>query len=165
MWLLDLPIELLYCILHHLDLEKDVNALVQANSNLHQLLNRYLYRRNIKRSRSSALLWAAEHGQSETAQKVLSYGASINTEDMYHGNALQIASHKGHLNVAKLLIDSGVDVNTQSGLYGSALQAATAGGHAEMASLLLSKGADVNVQGGFYATALEAASAGGIRVL
>jgi hypothetical protein len=35
----------------------------QANRRLYRLLNAYLYRYNIRHSGSSALLWAARHGQ------------------------------------------------------------------------------------------------------
>ena len=161
MSLLDLPLDLLYCIVYQLDVEKDINAFLQASLRLYRCFNKHLYCFNIERSRSSALLWAAEQGRIGTVQKMIDYGADIHTEERYYGNALQIAAYRGHLSVVELLIDSGLDVNTQSGIYGSALHTASAGGHAKMASLLLSKGVDVNAQGGFYATALEVASAGG----
>lgn len=165
MLLLDLPLDLLYCIVCQLDVEKDINAFLRVSLWLYRCFNEHLYRFNIERSRSSALLWAAEHGRLDTVQRMIAYKADIHTEERYHGNALQIAAYRGHLSVAELLIDSGLDVNTQSGIYGSALHTASAGGHTEMAYLLLSKGIDVNAQGGFYATAIEVASAGGYQDL
>ncbi|PVH92129.1 hypothetical protein DM02DRAFT_469415, partial [Periconia macrospinosa] len=66
--LLRLPDELLWCISENLNLERDINAFAQANRRLYGLLNTYLYRYNIRYSESSALLWAAQHGQEATAQ-------------------------------------------------------------------------------------------------
>ncbi|PVH91238.1 hypothetical protein DM02DRAFT_473495, partial [Periconia macrospinosa] len=66
--LLHLPNELLCRISENLELERDINAFAQANCRLYRLLNTYLYRYNIRHSGSSALLWAAQHGQEATAQ-------------------------------------------------------------------------------------------------
>ncbi|KAF2176500.1 hypothetical protein K469DRAFT_457640, partial [Zopfia rhizophila CBS 207.26] len=71
MSLLHLANEVLCCISENLELERDINAFVQANRRLYRLLNTHLYRYNIRRSRSSALLWAAQHGQEATAQRLL----------------------------------------------------------------------------------------------
>ncbi|KAF1948110.1 hypothetical protein CC80DRAFT_459683 [Byssothecium circinans] len=61
--LLRLANEVLYCISENLKFERGINAFAQANRRLYCLLNTYLYRYNIRQSGSSALLWAARHGQ------------------------------------------------------------------------------------------------------
>ncbi|KAF2176950.1 hypothetical protein K469DRAFT_605193 [Zopfia rhizophila CBS 207.26] len=64
--LLNIANELLLCISDNLESERDINAFIQANRRLHRLLINYLYRYNIQRSGSSALLWAARYGQEAT---------------------------------------------------------------------------------------------------
>jgi hypothetical protein len=66
--LLDLPNELLLKISENLESKRDINAIAQANRRLYCLLDSSLYRYNIQQSGSSALLWAARHGQEATAQ-------------------------------------------------------------------------------------------------
>ena len=75
--LLDLANELLYCISENLELETHINAFVQANHRLYRLLDHYLYRCNVQRSGSLAVLRAAQHGQEATAQKLLREGANV----------------------------------------------------------------------------------------
>ncbi|KAF2177263.1 hypothetical protein K469DRAFT_677513, partial [Zopfia rhizophila CBS 207.26] len=77
--LLRLANELLKCIAESLGSERDINAFTQINRRLYDLLNLYLYRHNIQDSGSSALLWAAIHGQEATAQRLLGEGADIQT--------------------------------------------------------------------------------------
>jgi hypothetical protein len=69
--LLDLPNELVQDISEYLKSERDINAIAQANRRLYCLLDSYLYRYNVQQSGSSALLWAARHGQEATAQKAI----------------------------------------------------------------------------------------------
>lgn len=65
--LLNLPNEIILMIAESLEAECEINALVQTNRHLYALLNLYLYRLNIQKNGSSALLWAAQHGQDMTA--------------------------------------------------------------------------------------------------
>ena len=94
--LLDLANELLYCIAENLESERDVNAFAQAKRRLYRLLNSYLYRYNIQRSGSSALLWAAQHGQEATARRLLEEGASVQVTSISNGTPLVLAAAKGH---------------------------------------------------------------------
>ena len=73
--LLRLPNELLQCVAENLDLAEHINAFARTNTRLYNLLNRYLYRYDIQQCGSSALLWAARHGQEATARKSLKEGA------------------------------------------------------------------------------------------
>jgi ankyrin repeat protein len=154
-----LPNELLHDISIQLKSERDINAFAQASRRLYNLLNGHLYRYNVEQSKSSALLWAARHGQVETAQKSLREEANIQATNDDEA-ALFLAAENGHKEVVKLLIEEGADVSAQSRCYGNALQAASAGGHEAVVRLLLDKGADVNAQGRYYSNALQAASAG-----
>src|SRR3954451_16514314 len=156
--LLRLANEVLCCISENLELERDINAFTQANRRLYRLLNNYLYRYNIEQSGSSALLWAALHGQEATAQKLVDKGADVNAQGGQYGNALQAASSGGHEQIVQRLLENGADVDAQGGLYGNALQAGSSGGHDQMVQRLLEKGADVNAQGGEYGNALQVAS-------
>ena len=113
--LLHLANELLYRISENLELERDINAFAQANRRLYRLLNTYLYRYNIRQSGSSALLWAARHGQEVTAQKLLRERADDQATSHCYRAPLCEAAHKGHKGIVKLLLDKGVDVNAQGG--------------------------------------------------
>ncbi|PVH90300.1 ankyrin [Periconia macrospinosa] len=156
--LLRLPDELLCCISENLNLERDINAFAQANRHLYRLLNTYLYRYNIRYSRSSALLWAAQYGQEATAQKLLGERADGQATSGYYRIPLQAASYGGHEQIVQLLLDKDADVNAQDGVHGNALQVASFGGQEQIVSLLVDKGADVNAQGGYFGNALQAAS-------
>src|SRR5207302_3202156 len=102
--LLHLPNELLCSIAENLELERDINAFAQANRRLYRLLNTYLYRYNIRQSGSSALLWAARHGQEATAQKLLGERADDQAiSDCYRG-PLCVAARMGHEGMVKLLL-------------------------------------------------------------
>ncbi|KAF2254159.1 hypothetical protein BU26DRAFT_385809, partial [Trematosphaeria pertusa] len=69
--LLDLSNELLCLVSENLLSESDINALARTDRLLYDLTNIHLYRYNVQHSDSSALLWAAKHGQLSTAQKLL----------------------------------------------------------------------------------------------
>jgi ankyrin repeat protein len=159
--LLDLPNELLRQISDNLASERDINAIAQVNCRLYCLLDSYLYCYNIQQSGSSALLWAARHGQEVTAQKSLKEKANIQATNNNNEAPLLLAAENGHKQVVKLLVDKGAEVNAQSEHFGDALQAASAGGYEAVVKMLLDKGADINAQGGRYGNALQAASFGG----
>ncbi|KAF1366171.1 ankyrin, partial [Lizonia empirigonia] len=144
MLLLNLPNELLRDISEYLASERDINAVAQVNHRLHRLLDSYLYSYNVQQSGSSALLWAAQHGQEATAQKSLREEANIQATNKDNKTPLLLAAENGHEQVVKLLVNKSADVNAQGGEYGSALQAASSGGHKAVVRLLLDKGAEVN---------------------
>jgi ankyrin repeat protein len=160
--LLDLPNELLRDISEYLGSERQINAVAQANRRLYCLLDSYLYRYNVQHSGSSALLWAAQHGQEAVAQKLLMENANIRATNRNGEAPLLLAAENGHVALVRLLLHKGVDVNTQGGYFGNALQAASSGGHEQVVKLLLAKNVNVNAQGGEYGNALQAASCRGI---
>ena len=126
--LLHLANEVLCCISENLELERDINALARANRRLYRLLNTYLYRYNIRQSGSSALLWAAQHGQEATAQKLLGERAHDQATSDWYWAPLCVAAKKGHKGIVKLLLDKSADINAQ-GEWGNAFQAASLEGH------------------------------------
>jgi ankyrin repeat protein len=103
--LLNLANELLYCILETLELERDINAFAQANRRFYRLLNSYLYCHNVQQSGSSALLWAAQHGQEATVRRLLGEGANVQAINSCNQTPLLLAAEKGHKEVVKLLLD------------------------------------------------------------
>jgi ankyrin repeat protein len=140
--LLDLPNELLQDISEHLESERDINAVAQANRRLYPLLDNYLYRYNVQQSGSSALLWAARYGQEATAQKLMREKANIQATNDTDQAPLLLAAENGHTQVIKLLLDKDADVNDQGGYYGNALQAASSGCNEAVVKLLVARGAN-----------------------
>jgi ankyrin repeat protein len=127
--LLDLPNELLRDISEYLGSERQINAVAQANRRLYCLLDSYLYRYNVQQSGSSALLWAAQHGQEAIAQKLLMENANIRATNGNGEAPLLLAAENGHVALVNLLLDKGANVNAQSGPFGNALYAASQVGH------------------------------------
>jgi len=112
MSLLYFPTELLLLIATFLEAERDINSLSQTNNQLHAVLNPYLYRYNSQSSRSSALLWAAEHGNEATARISIQEGAEIGVKDNIGWTPLFWAAATGHEAVVRLLLETGqVDVD------------------------------------------------------
>ena len=154
MSLLDLPNELLGCISDNLESQSDLNSLAQANHRLHRLNNRELYRRNVRNSNSSALIWAAEHGRVEVVQKVLQEHTDKQARINVCKWPLCVAAEHGHVELVKVFLETGVDINvdaadlfTESDCpHGTPLYRACEGLHEELVLFLINKGADVNLR-------------------
>jgi len=67
--------ELLLSVANKLEHPKDLNALIQTCRRFYSILDRELYRADVRWHGSSALLWAAKHGHVGTLQKSLAEGA------------------------------------------------------------------------------------------
>lgn len=112
----------------------------------------------------TALMRAAEGGETGVVKLLLARGADIHIQGGQYGNALQAAANAGNIQEVRLLLNNGALVNTQGGEHGSALLAAAASygtrdnEKVEMVKLLLEKGADVNAQSGKFGSALQAAA-------
>jgi ankyrin repeat protein len=160
MSLLSLPTELHDHILEHLDVH-DLNAVVRTNCYFHQLFNSSLYDFDRQYCNSSALLWAATHGELRTTQLALCTKKGTQAIDDHCQAALLLAIENGHRDVVEMLANNNVNVNAQGGCFeyfGNALQTASWLGDYQIMKLLIERGADVNMRGGHYGNALQVAS-------
>jgi ankyrin repeat protein len=163
MLLLHLLNELLSRFSGYLESESDINDFTQTSSRLYCLLNSHLYRRNVQRSESSALIWAAQNGRRETALKL--FNEHIDDQISIDCCVIPLckAAEEGHEEIVRLLFDKGADINAEceEDDLGSALQSACGHANEELVKLLLARGASVDQQGGRFGNALQAASYNG----
>ncbi len=111
---------------------------------------------------SSALLWAAFHGDVEMTKALLAAGATVETANRYGVTPLLQASRNGDVEVIKALLDAGAQATRWHAEGETPLMAAAKTGHVDAVKLLLSKGAFVNAVDPFQEqTALMWASAEG----
>jgi ankyrin repeat protein len=101
--------------------------------------------RQIEAGGSTALLFAAQAGDAESAALLLGAGADVNDASADGNSALVLATFAGHPAVARVLIDGGANVDAAGAGY-SALHAAVLRGDLTTLRALLNKGADVNAQ-------------------
>ncbi len=92
---------------------------------------------------STALLFAARHGDVETARALVEAGADANDVAAAGTSALVIAAHSGHGPLGIYLLKQGADPNAAGAGY-TALHAATLRGQVELAAALLERGAEVD---------------------
>ena len=91
----------------------------------------------------TALLFAARHGDVESARLLLAAGADVNETSAAGASALVVAAHSGHRSVGRLLLEQGADPNAADAGY-TALHAAILKGDRELVKALLARGADPN---------------------
>jgi ankyrin repeat protein len=143
MSLLELANELLLSVAENLIGLGDLNAFARTNKRLYFLLNDYLYRLDVQQSRSSALFWAAEHGQEETARRSLAEGADC---EATRDNRQPIALRRGPFN-SGMLVKHTFDVlnsrNAQMLTRLTPLQLAVCRKQEFVARLLIQQGADI----------------------
>lgn len=147
MSLLNLPNELLQQIADLLPSEKDISALAQTNKHLYNRVGDYLYLRNLKQG-STALYWAIQECQTQTAKRMLDLGADPNAPYLNDGEIhtlLSIAIDTGQFELAKVLLDYGADPNVRDSSGQTPLFAAARNGDVFAVNLLLEFGADREV--------------------
>ncbi|KAJ5404339.1 hypothetical protein N7509_004210 [Penicillium cosmopolitanum] len=164
---LGLPTELICYISDYLDDEYCINALLQTCRQLASCLNYSLYEHNVRKSRSSALGWAAMNGIESTAHCALEAEASVTEEyDLPRFGSwppMAVACIQGHEPIVRLLIEHSVDLNSIKGFMTppnrenshwemleprtttSPMLLAASHGHEHIVRLLLSKGAYPNI--------------------
>jgi len=109
---------------------------------------------------TTALHWAAYHGNLELAQRLLRAEADPNIRNDYGSTPLGEAAAKGDLEMISLLLDGGADVESRNPEGQTALMAVARTGNVDAALLLVSRGADVGaVEGWGGQTALHWAAA------
>ncbi len=97
--------------------------------------------REIERGGSTALIFAAQSGDTESARVLLDAGADVNDTAADGRSALVLAVFSGHPDTARALVDAGADVNADGAGY-TALHAAALRGDLASAQALLARGAD-----------------------
>lgn len=91
------------------------------------------------------LMFAARHGDIESARLLLAAGADVNALAGNQASALVLAVHSGHSPLATFLLDHGADPDAAGAGY-TALHAAVLRGELEAVQALLAHGADPNVR-------------------
>ena len=99
--------------------------------------------RQIDAGGSTALLFAAQAGDAESASLLVRAGASVNDTAADGNSALVLATFAGHPDVARVLIDAGADPDAAGAGY-SALHAAALRGDLATVKALVAKGANPN---------------------
>ncbi len=97
-----------------------------------------------ERGGSTALVFAAQNGDPESAKLLLGAGASPNDASAEGHSALVIATFNGNGPVARVLLEGGADPNAAGGGF-TALHAAALRGDLETTKALLAKGANPNL--------------------
>lgn len=147
MGLLQLPVELLYEIVAWItawsngtsNSLKTLYTFGLAHPLIWNVIERPLYSFNAKYCGSSALIWAAIHGQEATARKALAADASPNAEDCLYQSALLHAARQGHLGVVDLLLDHEADLTLSNESAQGPLYFAVSMGHKPIVELMLEK--------------------------
>ena len=91
------------------------------------------------------LLFAARHGDVESARLLLAGGADVDAAAANGSIPLVLAVHSGHSRLAAFLLESGADPDADEAGY-TALHAAVLRGEREAVEALLAHGADPNVR-------------------
>jgi hypothetical protein len=112
---------------------------------------------------SSALMIAADQGQSAIVKLLLEKGADVNAKTGMGWTALMDASDRGYLEVARLLLDQEADINANTSDGWTALMLAVDAGHPKIVRLLLEKGAEVNAKTARGTSALKMAQDKGYK--
>merc|ERR1711966_18630 len=85
---------------------------------------------------STALMMAANNGETEAIQFLLSQGADPDSTNIHGYHALMFAAHSGHLDAVKALVAGGAHVNKESRHGQTALSLARRGGQDSVVSFL-----------------------------
>lgn len=115
---------------------------------------------------TSELLKAAEKGDIDRLQHVLSQKGDINVQDSNNRTALMIATYNQDIEAAKLLIDAGADVNILDNQQNTPFLYAGAEGYLAILKMTIQAGADPTILNRYGGTALiPAAEHGHVEVI
>jgi ankyrin repeat protein len=161
MGFLDPPNELSQAVIKYLNLQRDINALIQTSRQSYSLFNSYLYSSNIRNHNGSAMVWAAEHGQIQTAEKLILEGLDVQSMNCFGLRPLNCAAFSGQKEFVAFLLANGADPE-QKGLFGrTPLHEAARSGHEEVVRFLLAEGVDLEPTDSDGRTPLHAAACHG----
>lgn len=145
MRLLNLPNEILIQIAQRLDDAASVNAFSRTCRHLYETLRFVLYAHNIQHDNSSALLWAADNNQLQTARCLIERRACLNVpSDGNLQTALIIATAKGFSGFVELLLDNGANTEIQDNMRNTAIFQAVRRRNQFLVQTLLEHGANPN---------------------
>ena len=102
----------------------------------------------------TALMLAANRGNTEIARALLAAGAEVNVKDGSGQTALTRAADSGRTDIVRDLLAAGAEFNAKDKNGRTALMAAAVSGHTEVAQALLEAGAEVNTKDNDGRTAL-----------
>src|SRR5438876_165984 len=111
---------------------------------------------------TTALAWAANRDDLETADFLIRAGANVRGRWNGGFTALLFASRQGDIPSARLLLAAGADINEATPKNGTALVVAAASGREDFSIFLLDKGANPNAVDAYGLTALHYAIPRGI---
>ena len=136
----DLPRVIILDIADQLD-DVGVNVLLRTNCQIYDLLNHYLYRRDLNRTRSRSLLWAVHRGAEAQAatmvQRAIAVCGHLDLIPESFHVALQASAKEGHVHLVELLLKvKGINPNFGDGSQ-TPLALAVRGGHVCIVELLL----------------------------
>ncbi|KAF8846555.1 ankyrin [Acephala macrosclerotiorum] len=116
-FLLDLPNELVFEIVKHLDQQRDIKSIAFVSRRYYSLFNDDVYRFNISSRGGRGILWAIAHDQASAVGKFLDLGLDMNTVPgcNRHSTLLHLAVHHDSLSAVKLLLHRGADINAKDG--------------------------------------------------
>ncbi|CEO58471.1 hypothetical protein PMG11_03195 [Penicillium brasilianum] len=135
-----IPSEIILDVAKCLEYESDINAFARVNIRLYNIVNCYLYKYNVDHQGSSALSWAAVHGQQATARKSLAEGANVQVQCQSETNLtpLPLAAWNGHDAVIQLLLATeGIEPDFRNPNGVTPLAFAAWNGHEAVVKLLL----------------------------
>lgn len=147
MGLLQLPVELVYEIIAWVTAWSNgsttslqtLYGLGLAHPFIWKVVERPLYAFDAKYCGSSALTWAAIHGQEATARKAMAENPSSKTEEYLFQTALLHAASQGHLGIVDLLLDHDADLHLSNESAQGPLYFAVSFGHKAVVELMLEK--------------------------
>ncbi len=92
---------------------------------------------------STALMWAAFHGDREMVNALLKAGAKANVANKYGATALTEAIRVGDLELFRTVLDAGADIEAPNPDKQTALMLAISENQPQMAKILIERGANV----------------------
>jgi uncharacterized protein len=98
---------------------------------------------------TTALLWAAHHGDFELVERLLARGADANARNDYGATPLGEAAVEADTKTIAALLAAGADIESPNAEGQTALMVVARTGNVATARLLLDRGADVNATEGF----------------